>query len=179
MYRLFTIIFVLVVGLLFSGCDLIYEKDHPTDAEMIETFKTHRNEFEMLLRMFREDRSLGRVAYEFTRTSNFFEQCEEADCWRGKEIEVTEKRLAEYRKLFSTIGLESGMEGYGKKKSIAFLASSKGLSITGSAKGYMYTTEKPHTIVDDLDRYWSPDGKSFMAFRYIEENWYMFFDYED
>ncbi len=167
--------------MILSGCSLYFDKYkvHPKDAEMIETFNEHRDKFDTLLRMFQEDRSLGRVAYDFTRTSNFFEKCEEPDCWQGKEIEVSDQRLAEYRKLFSKIGLEKGMEGYGKKESIVFIASTKGLSITGSSKGFIYTTVEPRTLVDDLDSYWSPDGKSFMALRRIEGNWYLYFDYED
>ena len=132
--------------------------------------------------MFQEDKSLGRVAFDFTRTSNFFEKCEEPNGWNGKEIEASSERLAEYRKLFDKVSLSAGIEGYCKKDRILFYASTKGLSVTGSTKGYAYLQKVPEgleKLVDNLDTYWSPNGKSFTAFRHIEENWYLYFDYED
>ena len=132
--------------------------------------------------MFLEDKSLGRVASDFTRTSNFFEKCEEPNSWSGKEIEVTAERLAKYRKIFNNLGLSAGIEGYCEKNRVFLHASTKGLSVTGSTKGYAYlkkAPENPDKLVDNLDNYWSPDGKSFRAFRHIEGNWYLYFDYED
>ena len=172
---------VLAVAMGCSGCELIIEKYHPKDADMIENFNAHREDFETLVQMLKEDRALGRVANDFTRTSNFFGDCKEEtmECSTAKEIGVTEARLSEYRRLFNKLDLEKGIEGYGKKETIAFLASTKGLSVTGSTKGYWHTTVAPKTIVDDLDTYWSADGKSFLATRHIDGNWYLFFDYED
>ena len=60
-----------------------------------------------------------------------------------------------------------------------FHASTRGLAVSGSSKGYAYLLEKPKTLVDNLDEYWSKDNKSFTAFRQIEGNWYLYFDYED
>ena len=129
--------------------------------------------------MFLEDKSLGRVGSNFTRTANFFEKCESPNTWNGKEIEVSNERLKEYKKLFATIGLSAGIEGYCEKKMITFYASTQGLSISGSTKGYAYLVTPPKTLVDNLDNYWSSDNRSFTAFRHIEGNWYLYFDYED
>jgi hypothetical protein len=80
------------------------------------------------------------------------------------------------------LGLSAGIEGYCEKDAILFYASTKGLSVTGSTKGYAYLKKVPENsekLVNSLDDYWSPDGKSFTAYRRIEGNWYLYFDYED
>jgi hypothetical protein len=155
------------------------DKEHQKDEKLIENFQSHKAEFNHLLQMFQEDKSLGRVAFDFTRTSNFFEKCKEPNSWNGKEIEVSNERLDEYRKLFNNLGLSTGIEGYCEKQIITFPASTKGLSVTGSSKGYAYLEKTPKTLIDNLDNYWSEDKKSFTAYRRIEGNWYLYFDYED
>lgn len=117
--------------------------------------------------MFLEDKGLGRVAYDFTRPE------------RPEEVGVTRERLADYRKLFGNLGLTAGVEGYDEKDMVWFHVSTYGLSVTGSSKGYAYLRERPKLVVDNLDTYWSRDGKSFTAFRHIEGDWYLYFDYED
>ncbi|MBK8464481.1 MAG: hypothetical protein IPL32_01495 [Chloracidobacterium sp.] len=125
--------------------------------------------------MFKEDRSVGRVS-DFIRPANFFEKCES---WDGKEVEMSTIRHLDYRRRFLILGLSAGIEGYCEKESVYFYASTKGLSVTGSSKGYVYTVKQPTLLVDDLDKYWSPDGQSFAAHRHIEGQWYLFLDYED
>ena len=172
----------IVCFLIFSLSMSCGEKEHPKDEKLIEIYQSHKNEFNQLLQMFQEDKSLGRVAPEFTRTANFFEECKAPNIWNGKNIEIGEARLSEYRKLFSLLELPAGIEGYCEKDIILFYASTKGLSVTGSSKGFAYLEEMPTgnlKIVENLDNYWSSDGKSFRAFRRIEGNWYLYFDYED
>ena len=169
------IVFCIVVACLL-GCE---DKEHPKDEQLIQNYQSHKVEFNQLLQMFQEDKSLGRVALDFTRTSNFFEKCKESNSWNGKEIEVGSERLFEYRKLFNSLGLSAGIEGYCEKDIIEFIASTRGLSVTGSSKGYAYLQKPPKTLVDNLDNYWSEDKKSFTAYRHVEGNWYLYFDYED
>ena len=153
------------------------EKDHPKDSELIANFQNHKDEFNQLLRIFEEDESLGRVANDFTRR-NFYEKAFPKN-WDGKEIEASEERLYKYRNLFRKLNLSAGIEGYGEKNLIVFHASTQGLSVTGSSKGYAYILEEPTILTDSLDEYQSKDGRSFTAFRHIEGNWYLYFDYED
>jgi hypothetical protein len=157
--------FVTVVLLLctLTGC----EAQHPKDEVLLKNFRDHKAEFEQLLQMFHADKRLSRVARDFTRPAN------------PTEVGITEERLREYRKLFDVLGLSAGIEGYGEKESVFFLASTQGLSVSGSSKGYAYLATPPELIVDQLDGYKPPDGKSFSAFRRIEGNWYLHFDYED
>ena len=173
--RCYTVIFLLIV-ISIAGCG---KKEHPKDAILIDNFNVHRAEFEELLQMFQADRSLGRVGDGFTRTASFFEECTGPNAWNGKEIEVTKERLAAYEQLFIKLGLRQGIEGYCEKSVVTFIASTKGLSVTGTAKGYAYYVNPPQLIVDDLDAYWSPDRRSFTAYRHIDGKWYLFFNYED
>ncbi len=156
-------LFGLLLLLVLSGC----RAQHPKDEDLIQRFKTHRQEFEQLLQMFQADKGLGRVAPDFTRPAN------------TTEIGVTKERIDEYRRLFSALGLSSGIEGYGERDAVIFYASTQGLSVSGSSKGFAYLTKRPELLVDQLDGYRSPDGRSFSAFRHIEGNWYLHLDFED
>ena len=138
---------------------------HPSSQELINNFHNHRPEFERLLQMAQEDPELYRVAYDFTRPEN------------PETIGVTQERLDEYRRLFDALNLEAGIEK--GRDDVWLIASARGLSISGSAKGYIYSQTPPGLIVEDLDSYDSPDGRSFTAFQKIEENWYLYYDYED
>ena len=140
---------------------------HPTDEALIENFKAHRKEFDKLLQMFQEDKALGRVAPDFTRPKN------------AQTIGVTGQRLDAYRDLFDNLEIKSGIEGYDDKTTVWFHSSSSGLSVSGSSKGYAFLRNPPASTTDNLDNYRSPDGKSFIAFRHIEDNWYLYSDYED
>lgn len=147
-----------------AGCS---SPNHPSDAALVENFRSHRSGFEQLLGMFVADRGLGRVAYDFTRPEN------------AETVGVNGDRLRAYRELFDELGLSAGIEGYGEKDLVLFHASTYGLAVSGSSKGYAYLKERPALVVDDLDKYRSPDGRSFTAYRHVEGDWYLYFDYED
>jgi hypothetical protein len=117
--------------------------------------------------MFQSDKKLGRVAYDFTRPE------------KPGEIGITEERIKEYRRFFDELKLTAGIEGYEPKDSVMFIRSTQGLSISGSSKGFAYLEKRPELLVDSLDDYRSKDGRSFTAFRHIEGNWYLYYDYED
>jgi len=174
-----TALIVLAACLGTSSCFFPAEREHPKDSELIKNFQTHRAEFDELLEMFKADRSLGRVGPDFTRSASFFETCTGPNAWNGEEPEVSEGRLKDYRTRFTKLGLTAGIEGYCEKDAVHFHASTRGLSVTGSSKGYAYLASPPKIVVDDLDTYWSEDGKSFTAYRHIDGNWYLYFDYED
>jgi len=158
------IFFLVIVIVVLTNCSA---SKHPSDKDLIDNWRSHKNDFETLLQMFLTDKQLGRVAPTFTRPEN------------PGEIGVTVARLSEYRNYFSKLDLTAGIEGYDEKDIIWFHASTQGLTVTGSAKGYAYTKTKPKLLVDDLDKYWSKNGRSFTAFKSIEGNWYLYFEYED
>lgn len=63
------------------------------------------------------------------------------------------------------------------KNPIWFHISSLGLSISGSSKGFLYSTDPPFEVVPDLDLI-SPK-RSGTWLRHIEGPWYIYFDFED
>ncbi len=157
---------VLLLAVL-SGC--FVTGDHPSAATLLTNFQNQRADFERLLQMFREDTPLGRVAYDFTRPADI----------NAAPVDVPAARLDAYRALFTQLNLSAGIEGYGEKHTVWFIASTQGLSISGSAKGYAYAAQRPDLVVEDIDHYRSEDGRSFTAYQLIEGNWYLYFDYED
>jgi hypothetical protein len=154
---------IAIVASMIAGCS----SKHPSDQVLLSQFQSHQAEFNKLLQMFLIDKRLGRVAYNFTRPEN------------PGEIGITQERLKEYRDLFDELDLSAGIEGYDEKDLVWFHASTQGLSVTGSSKGFAYLLKPPKLIVDSLDGYRSKDGRSFTAFRHIEGNWYLYYDYED
>ena len=148
-----------------GGC--LFGSEHSTDEQMISNFQEHRSEFEQLLEMIRSDKGLLRVDDTWTLPED------------PQTIGVSRDRINEYRNMFYRVGVPRGFSAPESRESIELIATTKGLSVTGSAKGYAWLASRPVVVVDDLDTYWSKDGKSFRAFRHIEGNWYLWFDYED
>ena len=81
-------------------------------------------EFERLLTMIRADKKLERVDDTWTRPED------------PSTIGLTPARMRSYRKLFSTLGIPRGFYAFHDPERFTFLASTRGLSVTGSAKGY-------------------------------------------
>ena len=146
---------------------------HPADQELIDRFTRNRATFELLRDMFIKDAMLGRVAHDFTRPVNFF-----SGAPMPRSPAITSARLAEYRRLFTALQLGAGVEGYDAKDFIMFHASTRGLSISGSSKGYVYAEDSPALLVDSLDTYNPGHTGSFTVYRHIEGKWYLYYDYE-
>jgi hypothetical protein len=147
-------------------------RKHPADEKLIAEFYQYRPEYEHLLLMLREDRGLGRVGEGFIRPANYFSG---DSAYTGSP--PSDDRIAEYHTIFDRLSLMAGIEGYDDKSYVSFVRSVRGLSISGSSKGIAYSENVPKLLVEDLDKYWSPDGRSFRAHRHIEGNWYLWFDY--
>jgi hypothetical protein len=150
--------------LIVGGCG---KSSHPTDDALLQNFSKHEADFEQLLTMIRSDKKLERVDDTWTRPQD------------PSTIGVTAERIKSYRKLFSTLGIPRGFYAFHNPEHFTFLASAQGLSVSGSGKGYAYLVEKPGLVVTNLDKYWSPDGRSFTAYRHLKGSWYLYLDYED
>lgn len=150
--------------LIIGGCD---ESSHPTDDALLRNFAHHEADFERLLTMLRADKKLERVDDTWTLPKD------------PSAIGITPERIKSYRSLLSTLGIPRGFYAFHEPERFTFIASSHGLNISGSDKGYACMAEKPDMVVTNLDTYWSPDGRSFTAYRHIKGSWYLYFDYED
>ena len=154
---------------LLVGCD--GAGDHPSSAKLIRQWRDHRAELELLVKNFQADKALNRVAPDFTRPDD------------PSTIGVSPVRIAEYRELLQKAQVSRGIEGYGNKDAITFVVSALGLSVSGSGKGIAYLEGEPESLVPDLDAYVSQaladHSRSFTAYQRIEDNWYLYYDYED
>jgi hypothetical protein len=146
-----------------AGCS----RNHPSDQAMTSEFQSHKAQFQQLLEMFQTDKDLGRVAYDFTRPAE------------PEKLGITQERLKQYRALFTELKLSAGIEGYPPKDSVMFIRSTQGLSVSGSSKGFAFLLKQPELLVNDLDEYKAKQQRSFTAFRHIEGNWYLYYDFED
>ncbi len=158
------IVAIFSIGLLTS-CYM--KHGHPTDEELLGNWQTHKTDFDQLLQMFQTDKKLSRVSFDFTRPEH------------PDEIGISIERVNKYKGYFNKLGLTAGIEGYDERDTIWFYSSTQGLAVSGSSKGYAYLEIKPKLIVDDLDKYWSKDGKSFTAFKNIEGNWYLYLQFQN
>lgn len=135
----------------------------PSDEMMIAHFRANKGDFERLLSMFRNDKELARIGEDFTDPA---------------VIVIRQERLREYRNLLKQLDIYS-LGGSTEKDFVKLHSHSVGLSISGRAKGYVYSEEIPRLVVDDLDAYFAKHKRSsFTAYRSIEGNWYLFYDSE-
>jgi len=139
---------------------------HPSDASLLANFENHEEDFETLLNMLREDKKLRRVDEDWTDPDDL------------SMIGVSEGRIRDYRALFAKLRVPRGFCAHHGPEVFTLIASTYGLSVSGSSKGYEYREEAPDQVVADLDSYWS-NGDSFRAYRHIDGNWYLYFDFED
>ncbi len=158
------LLFILFACLIPAGCG---DSSHPSDDALLHNFHRHEAEFEQLLVMLRTDNKLERVDNTWTRPED------------PATIGVTAARVDTYRDLFLKLAIPRGCTAYHAPERFMFTASTFGLSVSGSAKGYAYMTETPEVVVPNLDTHRSADGRSFTAYRHIKGNWYLYFEYED
>lgn len=160
-FRSMSLVVTLLIFAPLNGC----ASDHPSDKALTENFQSHKAEFDQLLQMFLADEGLSLVDFGWTLPKE------------PESIGVTQERLEQYRKLFREVNLSKGIHSHKTKGIVWFTASTRGLGISGSGKGYAYATKRPELVVDDLDNYKSKNGKSFTAYKHIEGNWYLYFDF--
>lgn len=133
-----------------------FETLHRSDKDLIDNFRVHRSEFDQLLRMIMEDKSLYRVDYDWTEPEH------------PESVGITPARIDEYRGLMKKLGILRGFSAYRERKYVEFFS-----SFQGSAKGYLYTKQPPPDLDASLDDV-IQKGLSY-GYRRIEGNWYLFY----
>ncbi len=78
----------------------------------------------------------------------------------------------------SKVNISYGFIALRDPECFSFPVSAAGLGVSGSAKGIAYVEEEPALVVERLDDYWPVEEQSFTAYQHIDDNWYVFFDYE-
>ena len=107
-----------------------------------------------------------RIAYEFTWPENAIESV------------FTESRWDQYRNLFQQTGLSVGLVRRNDGK-VIFPYWLYGLVTGGEEKGYVYSTEPLHPVVDSLDDIPIPVESLKPIYKKIAENWYMYYQWDD
>ena len=165
---------VLAAPALYVGCmfawlviaDPFGGRPHPTDEAMLTQFRDKREIFEQLVRMIEEDPGLQRLAPDFMRPEDPI------------SAGVTADRMAAYRRLCAKADVAHGFSHYGE--AIEFIVHTRGLSISGSAKGFVYAPrpDPDATIVaEDLDAAAaSLEVKDALLQRRIDGNWWLELD---
>ncbi len=155
--------------LIFALCMLPYAflyavlgGEHPSDQWLLDNFYEHEEEFETLVSMLQEDEGLYRVDNQRTEPED------------PATIAVSPKRIRAYRILLSKLNISEGLRVSYARKYFEFIADTRGISLSGSAKGYLYLEEEPDLIVTDLEEYRSGDYDPYIAYRHIKGNWFLY-----
>jgi hypothetical protein len=164
---------VLVVGLAFSllllsciatlwlGSKLLFPS-RDTDEEMIDFFQANREQFEDLaVRMMNENEL--RVIFPDSGSCQIDE---------GVLISAaSHPRCMGFVEDFRQLGLHWAYTG---APPIWLSTHASGLGISGSSKGFYYSTEPPHELVPNTDT--APFVNGYIdVFRQIDDNWYIFY----
>ena len=145
---------------------VMHSNDPPSDQQLLANFSRHHAEFNQLASMAQVDKGLERVDSDWTRPDD------------PQTISVSPARIAEYRRLLSRAGTPRGFQTVGGTGSMEFFYWLTGSAISSDTdKGYAYMTKPPANVLNSLDQCQPFDNKSVEAYRHIEGNWYLIYDY--
>jgi hypothetical protein len=169
---------ILSLALLAVACDPFNSKGrHPSDVTLIQRFQKNEEAFNKLVRMSNEDPHVIRIAYDFTRLDTNW-------AWPRPDSQLgfSKERWDEYRALFKRLLLDSGISRETNVGSavIFITASSKGMTLRGSSKGYAYSEQRLSPVFESLEDV-PFDAQSRpqhgVAFKPIKEHWYLSYDW--
>lgn len=136
-----------------------------SDAWMRENLAKHRADFDRLVRMADEDHARAkviRIAHDFTRLEHNW-------AWPRPEAEwgINKARWGEYRALFRTLQLPSGLERAGERnEGVQFMVYGAGMAGEGREYGYLWSPTPPVQINDS--------GRQEYATRSFGDKWYRY-----
>jgi len=168
----------LSLALLAVACDPFNSKrSHPSDATLIQLFQKNESAFNKLVRMSNDDPHVIRIAYHFTRLDTNW-------AWPRPDSQLgfSKGRWDEYRALFNRLGLDSGISRETNMGSaVIFLtASSKGMTLRRSSKGYAYSMQSLSPVFESLEKVpFDPKSRPQhgVAFKPIKEHRYLSYDW--
>ena len=157
------------------------------DAEMLQNFNEHRQEFEALRAMITHDKGLSRVDDQTTSPAD------------PSTIGITPARIAEYRSLLQKLGIRHGLyvsAGKGFLR-IELHANVIGGYVRYSTKSYAWLSEDPSPwpVVPDIDAFVQKQSEErekanrdlrdhkptswqqeHFAYRHIDGHWYLYYE---
>ncbi len=152
----------------------IAASDEPaSDLAMIEKLQTHRDKFELLIRMVHEDDGLRSIAVYENEVLPFV-----TDPSDVSKIGITPEKLKNYIDLLKTLGLK-GMQVSKEEESITLYAYLKQIfAWRHVSKSYVWANKGVPTYVStvsDLDVYWQKKNRNVMAYRPVEGKWHLYY----
>lgn len=143
----------------------------PSDDMLKDRFYAHRPEFEKLVVMANEDDRLFRIAPDFIGPEDGF-----------ADFKITETRWNEYRQLFHTTGVTTGISKDIQPARIYFPIYTRGIVPAGATKGIVYSQLPLNPDLKSLDEappnnlYEGPDHNHLLVYKQIEEHWYIYYE---
>lgn len=148
--------FALIATLFLVACGVQSE-----DA-LRQQFTEYKSTIRQILEMQDQDTKVVRIAPTFTRLENDWS-------WPRKDIGFSAERWDRYKSLFEKAHITDGIQKDGKY--VWYFVSSKGLSIGGTSRGFVYTKISPQPLVRRFEDCPNPERICYIA---LEENWYLF-----
>jgi hypothetical protein len=131
---------------------------HQTDLQLLSALQRQRALYIQLMGMYRQDAPLFSINPQFM----------------DPEHAVDEGRWQQYQQLFSLLSLDGGMRGWGQG-GIMFIRSILPVAEGNSTKGYVYHPQNPLPIYADLDKAAAQIPINTVAYRKIDDDWYLFY----
>lgn len=158
-------IFIAICGILFFALRSCGE--FPSDRKLAGKFEKNTAQFEQLIEMIRQDLPLRRVDDDWTDPHDL------------ASVGISEDRIAAYRKIFRTLGIDRGFEVLRRQPlEVFFIVDTSGLLNSGAAaKGYVYKEVEPSYLEESLDVYSPSFGKWASAYKLLSGKWYLYFEY--
>jgi len=152
----------------------------PSVEKLSQNYFNHKREFNELAKRVLEDQQKGleRIDNTWTRPNDL------------TKIGLTYEDISNYRKAFEKLSIPRGFYAFPEK--VIFIAHTSGLSISGTSMGYTYSIKTPTNYFKEncgysteplkhLDDYKGCSGyaKSYTIHQKIDDNWYIYEEFED
>jgi len=164
----FSIVAVCIIGWLLTRIvtNSLFQSNHPEDQQLINNYAQHKTEFNQLAQMLLQE---TRLLVIFPDSGN----CQIED--EKLVNSAIDEKCKEYIQLFKLLGLNWAYSG---PEPIWLTASSYGLGVSGSEKGYVYTSQLPTldgdgTLVNNIEE---ASELLLPYFRHVDNNWYIYYD---
>ena len=145
-------------------------KPHPSDSALEMNFHKHEMDFQRLVSMSNEDRSVVRIADDFN-------WLDDDHSWprTGPERGLSKNRWDAYRSLFNDLGLKCGLTRPENSDIIVFCASATGIVTNGTDKGYAYSEAELTPTVESLDAVPEILKNQRIVYKSLASHWYLYY----
>jgi len=154
---------IVLFAFIYSIGKAITGQPHQSDQQMIENFQSHQQEFEELRAMLLQDKAISIIGEDWTDPPDPI------------VVGVSKSRISEYRRIFKKINIAGGIRRYADDEGLELIASSQGYVVHGSSKSYVYSSEVPGELSQNLDNMSSANHPLGQGYRRIQGNWYLKF----